>query len=50
MMAKYDNDTIKNPKIHITHHFLSSGKSFGAILYEKGENIKQGIFWKCLFF
>jgi hypothetical protein len=28
------------------HHFLSSENSFGAVLYEKGENIKQGIFWK----
>jgi hypothetical protein len=26
--------------------FLSSTKSFGAILYGKGENKKHGIFWK----
>jgi hypothetical protein len=30
------------------HHFLSSTKSFGVVLYEKGENrlLKTGDFWK----
>jgi hypothetical protein len=41
-MVKNDNDTIPHPKIYIIHLFLSSKKSFGAVLYEKGENRKQG--------
>jgi hypothetical protein len=43
---KNDNYTIIHPKIQIKNHSVSSTKSFGAILYEKGENRKQGIFWK----
>jgi hypothetical protein len=41
MMMKDDNDTILHPKIHIKNHFLSSAKSFGEILYGKGENRKH---------
>jgi hypothetical protein len=41
-MIKNDNDTIPNPKIHIKNHFVSSTKSFGAILYGKRENKNRG--------
>jgi hypothetical protein len=45
-MVKNDTETIPHPKIHTRHPFLSSKNNFGVVLYEKGKNKKQGIFWK----